>query len=497
LSRLASTLVAAAMLATVGVLVRAPTHTTPTAPAADVLVTQQPATQQPATQQPATQQPATQQPATPWSPPATLSDCPGEAGTRVVFPSDKPNQATGPGAIVWSASPACPGGGGARVSAIGPDDQPGAGAVPHTTTGKLLMARGPLTATGGPHGEIVIAGGSQPARHGSPGEAVLIQGTASGPFAALRPSGGAGSPLAMSTAYLGDVAVAAPPTTGPHHDLSLHVERFFSQHFTTNVPAFLGAGEGSVQALTLAMDFRGEALAVWAQRGAIYTRILSNRGNPHPPQRLATIGSSPRIAALLSDDNRAIVAWSEQRGTQTSIYIDRSHTGVHFGSPELLERFQDPDGLPSPAASPSLVRMSSESVTLAWAGAAAGHWVIRTAPVDLDGVQAVATLAAPGGDALLADLAPGPADDAVLLWTEPLPTSGGQPDMRRQAIFAARGTDTGPGRTSFGEPQLLAPPGPVSDPTVALDPSSDRAVAAWQGEAGMIDYTVSSPGAQP
>jgi hypothetical protein len=117
--------------------------------------------------------------------------------------------------------------------------------------------------------------------------------------------------------------------------------------------------------------------------------------------------------------------------------------------------------------------------------------------VDLNGVLSVSTIAAPSGDALLADLAPGPDDDALLLWTEPLPTAGGQPDIARQAIFAARGTEISEGRASFTEPEPVAAPGPVSDATVALDPDSDNAVAAWQGEAATIEYSIRRAGAGP
>ncbi len=120
---------------------------------------------------------------------------------------------------------------------------------------------------------------------------------------------------------------------------------------------------------------------------------------------------------------------------------------------------------------------------LAWAGSAAGHWVVRTAPVDLNGVGDAGTIAAPGADALLADLAAGPDGDALVLWTEPLPTAAGPPDIERQAIFAARGFDDSAAHGMFDAPEQVAPPAPVSDATVALDPDSDRAMAVWQGEA--------------
>ncbi len=431
--------------------------------------------------------------ATRWSPPAALGACPAGSAARVVFPSDSPNHATGRGAIVWSASSACPGGEGARVAAIGRGDVPGAAAVPRTAAGRPLAPRGSLAASGAPHGQILIAGSSP----GAPQDGLLVQGAAGGPFSALQPGEGSAAPMALTTAYLGDVALASPPAgRGSADELRVHVERFFSNDFVRSVSAS-AAGAGPVQAVTVAMDYRSDALAVWAHGGAIYARDLPAKGAEHPIQRLASVGSHTRIAAVLSDDERAIVAWAEQRGTQTSVYIDRSAIGVRFRAPQLLERFDDPDGLPTPAGSPSLVRLSSESVMLAWAGSTAGHWVVRTAPVDLNGMQAVSTIAAAGGDALLDDLTAGPDDDALLMWTEPLPTAAGAPDMARQAIFAARGTEGYPGRTFFGEGEQVAPPGPVSNATVALDPASDRAVAVWQGEAGKIEYSVRGGASSP
>ncbi len=432
---------------------------------------------------------------TPWSTPAVLSACAPLAPARVVFPSDSPSRATGPGAIVWSAAPSCPGGEGARVAAIGMGDVPGASVVPRTAAGRPIAPLGPLAASGAPHGQLVIAGSAP----GAPAEGLLIQGTAAGPFRALQPSGGSSAPMALATAYLGDVALASPPAPAPGPSsasapgIDVHVERFFAHDFVRNVAAGV-AGAGAVQALTLAMDYRSEALAVWAQGGAIYARLVPQRGAPGPLQRLASVGPHPRIAAVLSDDRRAIVAWAEQRGSETAVYLDRSAVGVRFAAPQLLERFHDPDGLPSPAASPSLVRLSSESVVLAWAGSAAGHWVVRTAPVDLNGLGARGTIAAPGADALLADLAAGPAGDALVLWSEPEPTVGGAPDMRRQALFAAHVFDAYPQRTAFGEPELLAPPAPVGAASVAFDPGSDRAVAVWQGEAGAIEYSIRTAG---
>lgn len=493
MSRLIVTLLAAAALAVAAALTRPQGPTARATPAADVSAraAQQPAQQpaapapQPSAPQPSAPQPSAPQPPEHWSAPANLSGCPAAPSARVVFPSDKPTQATGPGAIVWEASPACPDGEGARVAPIGAGDLPGTAIVPRNSKGQAIAPHGTLVAGGAPHGQIVIAGA----------DGLLIQGAAGGPFSPLLAPGGSAAPMTLTTAYLGDVALASPPAApSGGNGLNVHVERFFTHRFARNVTV-RSAGGGPVEALTLAMDFRSEALAVWAQRGAIYARLVPNRGAARPIQRLASAGAHVRIAALLSDDDHGIVAWAEQNASQTSVYIDRSKAGVRFVKPELLERFSDPDGLSSPAGSPSLVRLSSESVMLAWAGSAGGRWVVRAAPVDLSGVLTVGTIAAPGADALLAGMAPGPDDDAVLLWTEPSPSASGTPDAARQALFAARGTEAGASRAVFDEPEPVAAPGPVSDPTVAVDPDDDAAVAVWQGEAGAIEYSVRSPDA--
>jgi hypothetical protein len=450
----------------------------------------------------------------PWTPPAALSSCPAGPAAYVVFPSDSPSHATGPGAVVWSASPGCPGGAGARVAAIGADDLPGESTIPRTSGGRPLAPQGTLVASGAPHGQIAIGGGSPLA----PADGLVIQGSAAGPFAPLAPAEGLTAPMALASAYLGDLALAAPAPTRPTGagstpgaspmnsgptppagagGLRVHVERFFARGFAPGAPASAGSGRGPVQTVALAMDYRSEALVAWAQGGAVYARLISAHGAAHPVQRLAAVGPSPRITALLSDDLRGIVAWADQRDGETSVYIDRSATGVRFGAPELLERFVDPDGLPSPAASPTLVRLSSESVMLAWAGSAGGHWVVRTAPIEASGMGEVSTIAAPETDALLAGLAPGPADDALLLWTEPMPASstqgdgGERPDMARQALLAARGADAyPPARTAFGEPELVAPPAQIGDATGAFDPDSDRPIVVWRGQAGTIEYSL-------
>jgi hypothetical protein len=442
--------------------------------------------------------------ATLWSAPIALSTCSASEAPLVVFPSDSPTHATGPGAIVWDAASGCSGGEDARVTTLGSGDLPDLPALPQTADGLTPRLRGPLVAGGGPYGRIVLVGSSAP----SQGE--LTEGSALGPFSAPTPTSGLPAPVALTTAYLGDVALASPSHARDGEGVRLRVQRHRAQVFARSIAVSTPARR-RVTALTVALDYRSDALAVWRQGESIYARDLPASGRTRAPiQRLSpAVGPPSRIAALLSDDNRGIVAWSAQSGAETSVYLDRSSGGVRFGAPRLLERFADPAGLAPPegsspgASSPRLVRLSSESVMLAWTGSNGSNWLVRTAAIDLNGLGAVTTISPAGHDSLLAALAPGPDGEALALWTEPrreldgaptaAPSADARPEPDRQAIFAARGIDAYPARTIFGEPEEVAAPGTNSGATVALDPDGGRAVAAWRGEGGEIDYSIRTP----
>jgi hypothetical protein len=192
----------------------------------------------------------------------------------------------------------------------------------------------------------------------------------------------------------------------------------------------------------------------------LFARDLpASAGSARAVQRVAAAAPGARIQALLSDDNRAIVAWTDTRGGTTSVYYELTAVGVRFGAPRLLERFADPRGAAPARGSLRLVRLASESVMLAWSGAAAGHWVVHTAAVDLHGVRSIATISSPGRDALLADLAPGPDKEAYAVWSEAGATGGGREPGGR-ALYSARGNDAHPDRTIFAAPEAIAASGP-------------------------------------
>ena len=418
-----------------------------------------------------------------WSSPAQLSPCPALGAARAVFPSDSPSHGTGAGAIVFSASVGCPGGPGARVAALHAGDAPGGPRAPRETSGRQIAPRGALLASGAPLGSILIAG-SRPA---VPSEELVIQGPAAGPFSVLHREPGAARAIARG--YLGDVALASASS---EQSISVQLERFFKTGLAAPIRT-APAGSAAPAPPTLALDYRTDMLALWPAHGVLYARFLPTHHAPAPVQRLAPIYPGAHVAALLSDDGRAIVAWSERRAGQESVYVDISGKGVRFNAPSLVDRFAVPDALQNPGASPLLIRLSSEGVVMAWAGAEAARWAVHVAPVELSGVRPAATIASPGRDVLLEDIAPGPQGELLVLWGEPEAGPVGAAYPSRTALYAAPGLQAYPERISFGEAEQVSSPEPAADASVAIDPDSGRALALWQGAKGRIDYSIRVP----
>ncbi len=427
-----------------------------------------------------------------WSPTVSLVRCASVAAPRVVFPQADPFHASGQGAIVWSGAPAdcnpadAKLGPGVGIAEFEPDHTLGAPIPLPATRGPRLT--GLSAAVGSGDGRIVLTGST-----GFPTGAAagLTQGLSRGPFApAVRLAGQ--SPIAVTSSYRGDVAVASVDPTGM---IELRLEVHGTPRLSS--PIVLSRGGSPVTALAVNIDYRGDAIVAWAAKGAIYVRVRAVNGVVLPTQRVAASPASARLGVLISDDNRAIVGWESDQPagpgqpTMTSVHLAISVPGVHFGRPRLVERFVDPPGVrPSPTGL-QLVRLAYEGVVMAWTGLTNGHLVVRSAQVSLSSVRPTATVSAPDADAMLSALATGPRDEVLALWTA-APRLGGQPDPSQQRVLAARGASAPTGITSFDAPQVVAGPGPVSTPSVAIDPVTDVAVAVWRtgGRNPGIDYAV-------
>jgi hypothetical protein len=225
--------------------------------------------------------------------------------------------------------------------------------------------------------------------------------------------------------------------------------------------------------------------------------MLRASERPEPTQRLGASTPDPQLRALVSDDNHGMVAWSstdaptQSAARRTRVYIDLSDVGVRFARPRLLASFADPAGVGLTSGSLALVRLSTENVMLAWTDAEHGHYVVRAAPAVFAATRPTALVSNPRGQAVLADLAPGPAGEAVVLWSAtPL---GAAFDGSHTELWAARAALEPRDRPAVSARERIAPAGPNVDASVAVDPANDRAVAAWltQGSHPSIEYASS------
>ena len=379
----------------------------------------------------------------------------------------------------------------------------------------------------------------------------LAEGSMAGAFGAVQPLGGPATPVAASSAYLGDVAIASPVRTRTGWAIAVRVQRHYSK-----APArarLVPVGASPVDAVAATMDYRAEVLLVWASGDTVYARELSPAGALAPMRRLGSLpAGSPdsELRALLSDDGHAIVAWRSQSvapggAPVTTVELSISGSGLAFGAPRVLERFRDLGGFIPPAGSLRLLRLSSEAVMIAWTGVDADRYVVRASPVSLrrgawapvvisggggssPGGQADAARApaigertgsnraltsgsqvganrSPATDAVLSDIAAGPNAEAFAVWrTAPSSIDGGRAgragsNPRRWSIRAARGHYAGHGEVSFVAPELVAAPGPNRPPAIAVDPASGRALAAWVVLAGgngvgRVEYALRTSG---
>jgi hypothetical protein len=483
-----------------------------------------------------------------WSRPARLRGCAKAlslAPPLVVFPSAAPTLRSGPGAVLWVGPRGCgavarvprdvrdtggavgPGGASDRSEAgetvgsavafgarLGPEGLPAAGRLLTPAAGDL---DGLEIAVGTAVGQVAVAGSAAPTM------GALVEGGVAGAFPAAESLGGPAQPVAAFSGYLGDTVVLstvratrrAPAhvharvrkrAPRPSWDLAIRIQRHYSR--TMGSPRLLPVGPERPTAVAATMDYRSDVLVVWAAGGEIYARELTAAGVLKPTRRLG--GGSPRagrgdwapeLGALISDDDRAIVAWRSQDAGVTSIAVNISGPDVRFAAPILVERFRDPRGLAPPPGSLRLTRMSSEAVMLAWSGMRAGRYVVRASPVSLRrGVWAPVTVSAPAStEALLAGLAPGPRAEVLALWSVAPRLRDGALDSRRRAIVAAWGHYAGHGEAVFTAPEVVAPPASNGTPAAAFDPQSDRALAAWVTIAGgpRIVYSQRTAGPPP
>jgi hypothetical protein len=435
-----------------------------------------------------------------WSAPRTLADCSAPGAPRVLFPQLTPFRRIGEGAVVFLGGRRCRYGEDAALAAIGPDDRPRPPHVLATHGGGPTAISGPLAATATTKGQIVLAG-ERPSPVGSMALVELSEGAASG-AATLSPSWpGAEIPVAASSAYLGDVALAACPAAG-EGGVQLRVQRHFQS--ALGRPVALSGRRPSPRpcgALSLALDYRTDALAVWRHGGWLYARERREDGALGPLQRFARASDKVQLSAVISDDDRAIVAWVDPGKRGASLHLDISGPGMVLGPGKVIERLRWDRGHPPAEGWVRLVRLSTEGVLMGWTGTEAGHFAVRRANVTLLGLRDVKTLSGRGEGAELEDLSTGPHGDALAVWIGSKPVLGRPHASSRRARPRAGHTAlmaywmTARSRRAAGRPRPQTIADTAAASGAAIDPGTGTAFLAWRAPDGTIRYALGRPSA--
>jgi hypothetical protein len=418
-----------------------------------------------------------------WSPATALASCGAATTPRIAFPDSAPNAASGPGALVWLGD-ACSSGAPSLDGAVLRADVP---QRPAALSVRPLARFAALAGT--TQGQLVALAGAG-------GRAILAEGRATRRFAILEPLAGSDSPVAIQTGFIGDVDVATVARTARGYAIVIRAQRHFRHRFGRAIR--IPAGRAAPTALAIGMDYRADRLIVWDERGELYARYVTNANHVKARQRLGPAGYAPQIAAVLSDDDRAFVIWTDEPAPGTPgtarVLLAHSAVGPHFHHHTTLASFPESATLRLTAPAVAAERLSSEGVALIWP--ALGH----SGRLVLDAAAALSTgrvrtpnvVSIAGRDVRLGAVATGPDNEFVALLEVAPRTSSGF-DASHQAIFAIRSNVVAdPGGLGFGALTQLAPPGPNSAPAVAIDPASDHALAAWQVGSASIDWSLGS-----
>jgi hypothetical protein len=426
----------------------------------------------------ATVAPAAARAATPWSPPAAVPGLP--PGT----PALAFNEA-GVGVLATDA------GGGDAPGAVGPhtlaaladdDDAFSGPAFAITATNVALADRFALYGLQ----RIVGLGTHFSSRRDRAG---LVFGDAGAKLTDVRVRGPAdresvGEALAASAR--GDVAATFGVCVNAaciHQSLSLIVRRAGG----SPRPSIRLDGAAVGQISAVAVNARGDALAVWRTDRGVFARIRTAGGTLFRAERLGDPGQPVRaISAVLTPDRAAAVVWEAQAVSEgdpeSAATVDAT-----FKAPGARHHFHASQRL---ATVPRLstghyvsgravraVLGTDGRITAAWTAYENGRFVVRAAGLNggfrFAGAQ---RLSDPAADSILADLAAGPNSGLAVAWATGI--GGHDPGAGTPALVTAPRV---PGATTFGPAEVVEQGTAPVDATVRFNPSTGRAVAAWDG----------------
>lgn len=266
-----------------------------------------------------------------------------------------------------------------------------------------------------------------------------------------------------------------------------------------------GSGWSTPRALTRPGPERGGAITTlpdgtiavaYERNQSIYVRRVSPSGRLFPAQRVGSgVQSTIRIAA--AGGRRLAVAWAWQRvseGDAVSGFTAQvaCSTGLgRFGGRSHVLASIPVTGTGRYVSGPgiALEKDADGQLTLAWSDFAGGRFVVGAGSLSPRCATARQTIALPGADVLLGDLALAPSGRATIALTAGIfgsdPAPAGRTEATHGIVAATRPTAT----SAFTGPvQVSAADDNEVEPTVAIDQTNGRSVLAWRDIAGSIEF---------
>ncbi|MEA2371534.1 MAG: hypothetical protein QOH12_1928 [Solirubrobacteraceae bacterium] len=243
----------------------------------------------------------------------------------------------------------------------------------------------------------------------------------------------------------------------------------------------------------------GTIAVAYERNQSIYVRRLSPTGRLFPAQRVGPgVQSTIRIAA--AGRRRLAIAWAWQRvseGDAVSGFTAQvaCSTGLgHFSGRSHVLASIPVMGTGRYVSGPgiALEQDVNGQLTLAWSDFADGRFVVTASNLTTTCATARQTVAVPGADAVLGDLAVAPSGRATIALTAGIYGSDPAPANRSEAAHGILAVERPAATAPFSGPvQVSAADDNEAEPVVAIDQTNGRSVLAWRNTTGSTDFATS------
>ncbi|MBA3327955.1 MAG: hypothetical protein H0T43_06605 [Solirubrobacterales bacterium] len=416
-----------------------------------------------------------------WSLPARIAGAP-DAFPQVAFTP------SGRGVIAWNTFGLRTPSPGTQGAAIGID---GRVAPALARSSRLGLARRALAAYG--RDRVVIGGTVLRDRRSRPAVAYGTTAGRIGPPRLLAVPGVSGDLRALAVSRSGDLAVVASMCVRRScavRELWL-VTRPAGGPFAA--PVRLARGE-RVRGAAVATNARGDALAAWEDDRVIRTRMRTAAGRAGRIERLGR-GVQSSFSVALGPTRRAVVAWGSQRVSEGDAlgpfeaFATYRAVGARFGSAQLVGRSTLTGTGRYVAEAGVRAAVAARRATVTYTAFDGERFVVRSRDLAGRRFGAAQTLSPLDRDAILADAATGSRGEQLVTWITGRHGADPIVGTSHGLMAAARA----PAAPRFAAGETITAGRYIDAASVAIDPISGRAVAAWRDVVEPVAYAVRAP----